>query len=454
VFETGPLPLGVTLKINSITLEGIDASARCDISFGENTTYTWSAHSGTVSYTQEIDKPAMIEGDVILGEDASFIVIPRKFPATSNARIVFNITDNGRTYDMYAPLAGQEWKPGETNIYQISYHGEHKAVLLNGPSFISQLAEYTGGASDKIYDYTSSEISYTEVPNVKKIIFVTNSNNTEGELVNAPGERPIYMKKSGSAASGYVVTITTDDFEFYLNEDASRMFQGLVNLTSIEGLENVNTSYVVKLNYFFSVCKKLTSVDLSHFNTENVTHMNYLFTGCEQLQSVDFSSFTTDNVKGFAGVFAHAHTLSSITWGEHFQLINCTTLAHEFTRCDNLVNLDLSFIQGSTSDIDVAFMFDHCGELKTVNIENLRGHYSRTWCTFRQCNKLQSINLGSFQTLEKDYKKTAMLSRAANSPNCTITCNQLAWDAMTSDPDTYSYTSSYTANIVPQTTEP
>ena len=45
VFETGPLPLGVTLKINSITLEGIDASARCDITFGDNTTYTWSAHS-------------------------------------------------------------------------------------------------------------------------------------------------------------------------------------------------------------------------------------------------------------------------------------------------------------------------------------------------------------------------------------------------------------------------
>ena len=108
VFETGPLPLGVTLKINSITLEGIDASARCDISFGENTTYTWDAHSGTVSYTQEIDKPAMEEGDVILGEDASFIVIPRKFPATSDAKIVFNITENGRTYDMYAPLAGQE----------------------------------------------------------------------------------------------------------------------------------------------------------------------------------------------------------------------------------------------------------------------------------------------------------------------------------------------------------
>ncbi len=450
VFETGPLPLGVTLKINSITLEGIDASARCDITFGENTTYTWSAHSGTVNYSQEIDKPAMVEGDVILGEDASFIVIPREFPVNSDAKIVFNITENGRTYDMYAPLAGQEWKPGETNIYQISYHGEHKAILLDGPAFNNKLAELTGGTSDEVYDFTSSTMAYTEIPRVSKIKFVTLSSNTEGVLVNAPGERPIYMKKSGSASSGYVVTITTDDFEFYLNEDATSMFQGLVNLTSIEGLDKVNTSYVVKLNKFFAVCKKLTSVDLSLFNTENVTHMNYMFTGCEQLQSVDFSSFTTDKVKGFGGVFAHAHALSSITWGEHFQLINCTTLSHLFTRCDNLVNLDLSFIQGSTSDIDVAFMFYQCGRLKTVNIENLRGHFSRTWNTFAYCRELQSINLGSFQTLENDYKLTGMLAYSANSSHCTITCNQVAWNKMTSADTGYS-SQRYSPNIVSQT---
>lgn len=452
VFETGPLPLGVTLKINSITLEGIDASARCDIVFGENTTYTWSAHSGTVNYTQEIDKPAMEEGDVILGEDASFIVIPREFPATSDAKIVFNITENGRTYDMYAPLAGQEWKPGETNIYQISYHGEHKAALLDGPSFNNKLAELTGGSSDKVYDFTSSTMAYTEIPRVSKIKFVTLSSNTEGVLVNAPGERPIYMKKSGSATSGYVITITTDDFEFYLNEDATSMFQGLINLTSIEGLDKVNTSYVVKLNKLFAVCNKLTSVDLSHFNTENVTHMNYMFTGCEQLQSVDLSSFTTDKVKGFAGVFAHAHALNSITWGEHFQLINCTALSHLFTRCDNLVNLDLSFIQGSTSDIDVAFMFDHCAGLKTVNIKNIRGHFSRTWCTFRDCRSLQSINLGSFQTLENNYKINSMLRCQTDYAHCTITCNQVAWDKMTSNPTDTGYTPlRYSSNIVPQT---
>ena len=290
-------------------------------------------------------------------------------------------------------------------------------------------------------------MSYTEIPNVNKIIFQTNSSNTEGELVNAPGERPIYMKKSGK-----VVTITTDDFEFYLNEDASKMFQGLVNLTEIQGLDKVNTSNTVKYNYMFAVCKKLTYVDLSHFNTENATHMNYMFTGCEQLQSVDFSSFTTDNIKGIAGAFAHAHALSSINWGEHFQLINCTELCHLFTRCDQLINLDLSFIQGSTSNTDVAFMFYQCARLKTVNIENLRGHFSRTWYTFGFCRELQSINLGSFQTLENDYKLSGMLRCQTDYAHCTITCNQVAWNKMTSNPTDTGYNASrYSANIVPQT---
>ena len=450
VFETGPLPLGVTLKINSITLEGIDASARCDITFGENTTYTWSAHSGTVNYTQEIDKPAMEEGDIILGEDASFIVIPREFPVNSDAKIVFSITENGRTYDMYAPLAGQEWNPGETNIYQISYHGEHKAILLDGPAFNHQLAVLTGGYVEERYNYTTSTIPYTEIPNVTKIIFQANSPNTTGTLVNAPGERPIYMNKEGT-----VITVTTDDFEMYMNQDASEMFQGLVNLTSIEGLNFINTKEVTKMSHLFAVCKKLTSIDLSNFNTEKVETMTAMFVGCERLQRVNFSSFKTDNVTSISAIFAHAFALNSITWGDNFQLKKCSALSHAFVRCTSLpANLDLSFMLGSPTSTDIAFMFYRCDNLHSINIKNLRGHFTRTWSSFTSCTHLTSINFGSFQTLENVYKRSDMFTNTAsqlpNGQKCTITCNQEAKNRMI-EGDTHLVQSNYNWDIVTQT---
>ena len=57
-------------------------------------------------------------------------------------------------------------------------------------------------------------------------------------------------------------------------------------MTTIEGLEFLNTSEVTSMNDMFHGCNKLTSLDLSNFNTAKVTEMIAMFNGCEALQSV------------------------------------------------------------------------------------------------------------------------------------------------------------------------
>ena len=63
-------------------------------------------------------------------------------------------------------------------------------------------------------------------------------------------------------------------------------FKEMKILTSIIGLENLNTSEVVRMDGMFSHCYKLTSLDLSSFNTSAVTEMSEMFRNCSALQTI------------------------------------------------------------------------------------------------------------------------------------------------------------------------
>ncbi len=88
--------------------------------------------------------------------------------------------------------------------------------------------------------------------------------------------------------------------------------QFLINMTSIEGLENLNTAIVTDMNSMFSGCELLTSLDLSSFNTSNVTNMNGMFLSCTGLQIVDVSSFDISNVTDMRMMFGSCWELTTI----------------------------------------------------------------------------------------------------------------------------------------------
>ena len=76
-----------------------------------------------------------------------------------------------------------------------------------------------------------------------------------------------------------------------------RWFEVFYQLTTIEGIENLNTAEVTNMSYMFDHCSKLTSLNLSSFNTAKVTRMGSMFNGCSRLTTIYVSDdFTTDNV--------------------------------------------------------------------------------------------------------------------------------------------------------------
>lgn len=75
------------------------------------------------------------------------------------------------------------------------------------------------------------------------------------------------------------------------------------DLTTIEGLEYLNTEKVTNMNSMFSNCLSLTSLDLSNFKTQNVTDMTNMFIACNKLTSLNVSNFDTRNVTNMANMF-------------------------------------------------------------------------------------------------------------------------------------------------------
>ena len=82
------------------------------------------------------------------------------------------------------------------------------------------------------------------------------------------------------------------------------------NLTTIEGIEYLNTEKVTDMNSMFFHCSSLTSLDLSNFNTANVTDMGYMFNGCSALTTIYASDkFVTDLVTKSTDMFSGCKNL-------------------------------------------------------------------------------------------------------------------------------------------------
>ena len=96
-----------------------------------------------------------------------------------------------------------------------------------------------------------------------------------------------WLNDNGFCLNQTVKKIIIDpSFANYHPTSFSNLFRGCRYITSIEGLENINTDNVTDMSYMFYGCSSLTSLDLSTFNTENVTKMDGIFLNCSSLKTI------------------------------------------------------------------------------------------------------------------------------------------------------------------------
>ena len=94
-----------------------------------------------------------------------------------------------------------------------------------------------------------------------------------------------------------------ESFKKFEPTTLSSFFKELESLTSISGLENLNTTHVTDMSKMFYNCYNLSSFNLSQFNTGNVEKMNEMFYNCHTLNSLDLSAFNTAKVNNMYRMF-------------------------------------------------------------------------------------------------------------------------------------------------------
>ena len=169
------------------------------------------------------------------------------------------------------------------------------------------------------------------------------------------------------------------------------------SLSSITGLENLNTANVTNMTGMFRNCSSLTNLDLSSFNTQNVTYMTEMFTGCSGLTSLDVSHFNTQNVTNMVGMFSDCSSLTSLDVS-HFYTQNLIGVRSMFFGCSSLTSLDVT---GFNTDkvTNMGEMFGKCSGLTSLDLSNFNTqNVTNMENMFTQCSGLTSLDLSSFNT--------------------------------------------------------
>ena len=145
-------------------------------------------------------------------------------------------------------------------------------------------------------------------------------------------------------------------------------FYGCTHLTTIEGIEYLNTENVTNMSWMFSDCSALTTLDVSNFDTKNVTDMIGMFSGCRALTTLDVSNFNTQNVTNISGMFYGCSTLTTLDIA-NFDTQNVTDMNYMFWGCAALTTLDVSHFD-TQNVTNMSSMFYGCYELTTLDVSN------------------------------------------------------------------------------------
>ena len=252
-------------------------------------------------------------------------------------------------------------------------------------------------ATDKTYAKIEGGYFSRAIPRVKyadgTLTFFLASKETLGENeygIYGVGAKPDWVWKNPNVTK--VTKVVFDPaFANARPTNCYAWFQGYVNLTSIEGIEYLNTSQVTDMHNMFSECSHLQTTDFSGFDTRKVKDMSYMFHNCGSLKSLDISNFNTSEVTNMRGMFYHCIGLTSLDLS-HLNTSKVSIMISMFELCFNLSSVNLS--GWDTRNVgSMNHMFERCNSLKTLDLSGFdtREKTCSMYDMFNTCNGLTTI---------------------------------------------------------------
>ena len=273
------------------------------------------------------------------------------------------------------------------------------AVPYNENKLGKEMANYTTGyftdiaskvaESYAVFDEATNTLTFKHDTKKPAGAFALN------EIENAPG----WYKPNDDGSNGNIIKKVVFDASFANARPTSccEWFNGCTDLTTIEGIEYLNTENVKDMSGMFWGCRALTTLDVSHFDTQNVTNMSYMLSDCSALTTLDVSHLDTQNVTNMYYMFSGCSALTTLDVS-NFNTQNVTDMSGMFSDCSDITTLDVSNL--NTQNVtDMSYMFFYCSDITTLDIANFdTKNVTDMSYMFNDCSALKTLDVSNFDT--------------------------------------------------------
>ena len=218
-----------------------------------------------------------------------------------------------------------------------------KDVTITGGTSVPY-AIWCEGNRTLYFDYSDQRISMGDTYDGQTVTRVWSS----GDVVNIGWSTPKWSDHANTATT----VVFTEAFATAKPTSMNRWFTNFRALTTINGIENLNTSEVIVMNSTFYDCDALTRIDVNSFDVSKVTNATSMFGNCDNLETIFCNN--TWNITTTAKMFYYSRKLKSPNLSYSDDKIN-GAYANPNTGYFTSKNLSLT---DATSNNDAIALFD------------------------------------------------------------------------------------------------
>lgn len=289
---------------------------------------------------------------------------------------------NGHWYDE----TGKAYKPSEipekTAHTYVAYYTPQGTTMKNALTYLNADPASTG-ITTKVTSVTFGLTKdHAEI-----------ANTYTGVLADQEQDAPVYAYYVPNG-SNYAVYLLSDSV-IYLPKDATKLFNGMTNLTTLN-VQNLSTARTTTFKGLFQNCNKLQTLDVSKWDTSNVNDFIAAFNQCNSLTLVGYENWNTSKVTNMSMLFQGNRAITQMDLSG-WDMSAVTTVNAMFNGCTAMTNLDTTgWKLNRVADFYCAF--SDCKEL--IKIDGIAGWELGSATTldhlFYNCLKLQNPDISNW----------------------------------------------------------